>query len=195
MFLYLLSSESSLDELDGDGEDEYLRCFFFLSFLLLDRCRFFDFFECLFGEGLLSSSVLLSFEELLRLLDLFLLGCSFRGSATLGETLLLLHLWSLFELIREGLFSWSLEPLSLPDVMLDLCFKTEEAFIYWLNFTVILWWQSYSDFELQIEFRRSASDSDKDWKRRRGWAPVWYRLVRGTKYSIIWDFMKKNSVD
>ena len=86
LFLYLLSSESSLDELDGDDEDDYLRCFFFLSFLLLDRCRFFDFFDRLFGEGLLSSAVLLSFEDLLRLLGLFLLGYSFRGSPTLSET-------------------------------------------------------------------------------------------------------------
>ena len=139
--LYLLSSESSLDELDGYGEGEYLICFFFLFFLFLDRCRFFDFFDRLFGEGLLSSSVLLSFEDLLWLLGLLILGCSFRGSPTLGETsLLLLCFLVLLDLIREGLFSRSLEPLSLSNIMLDLCFKTEEVFIYWLNFTVNLWW-------------------------------------------------------
>ena len=103
---------------------------FLFVFLLEDQCRFFDFFDRLFGEGLLSLSVLLSFEDLLRLLGLLLLGCSFRGSPTLGETSLLLRPWSLFDLIREGLFSLSLEPLSLPDIMLDLCFKTEKAFIY-----------------------------------------------------------------
>ena len=65
------------------AKDGYLRSFFLLLFLLLDRCRFFKFFDHFFGEGLLSSSVLLSFEDLLRLLGLFLLGCSFRGSPTL----------------------------------------------------------------------------------------------------------------
>ena len=103
LFLYLLSSESSLDELDGNGEDEspmfflfvslasrsYLRCFFVLFFLLLDRCCFFNFFDRLFVEGLLYSSVLLSSEDLLRLLGLFLLWCSFNGSPTLDETSLL----------------------------------------------------------------------------------------------------------
>ena len=77
--LSLLSSESSLDELDVDGEDEYLQCFFFLVLLLRDRHRFFDFFDCLFDEGLLSA-MFLSFGDLLRFLSLFLLGCSFRGS-------------------------------------------------------------------------------------------------------------------
>ena len=54
LFLNLLSSESSLDELGGDGEDEYLQCFFFLSFffffffLVLGRCRFLHFFIFLF---------------------------------------------------------------------------------------------------------------------------------------------------
>ena len=117
---------------------------FFLVFSLQDRCRFFEFFDRLFGDGLLSSSVLLSFEDLLRLLGLYILECSFRGSPTLGKTSLLLCPWSLFYLIREGLFSQSLELISLPDIMLDLCFKTEEAFIYWFNFTVILWWQRKS---------------------------------------------------
>ena len=83
-----------------------------------------------FGEDLLSSSVLLSFENLLRLLGLFLLGCSFRGSTTLGETALLLLPSPLFDLIREGLLYRSPELLSLPNIMIDLCFKTEEAFIY-----------------------------------------------------------------
>ena len=69
---------------DGDGEDEYLRYFLFLFFLLPDRCRFFDFSDRLSVEGLLSSSVLLSFEDLLRILGLFLLGCFFNGSPTLG---------------------------------------------------------------------------------------------------------------
>ena len=108
LFLYLLSSESSLDELDGDGGDEYHRCFFFLFFLLLDRCRLCDFFDRLFGVGFLSSSVLLSFEDLPRLLGIFLLGCSFRATPTLDETSLLLRPWLLFDLIREGLLSLSL---------------------------------------------------------------------------------------
>ena len=129
LFLYLLSSESSLDELDRDGEDEHLRYFFFLFFSLLDRCHFFDFFDRLFGEGLLSSSVLLWFEDLLRHLVILLLGCSFRGSPTLGETSLLVRPWSLFDLIREGPFSRSLELLSLFNTMFESCFKTEEAFI------------------------------------------------------------------
>ena len=77
---------------DGDGEDEYLRYFLFLFFLLPDRCRFFDFSDRLFVEGLLSSSVLLSFEDLLQIVGLFLLGCSFNGSPTLGGTSLLLRL-------------------------------------------------------------------------------------------------------
>ena len=38
---------------DGDGEDEYLRYFLFLFFLLPDRCPFFYFFDRLFVEGLL----------------------------------------------------------------------------------------------------------------------------------------------
>ena len=117
---------------------------FFLLFSLQDRCHFFEFFDRLFGDGLLSTSVLLSFEDLLRLLGLYILECSFRGSPTLSETSSLLCPWSLFYLIREGLFSQSLKLLSLPDIMLDLCFKTEEAFIYWFNFTVILWWQRKS---------------------------------------------------
>ena len=140
LFLYLLSSELSLDQLDRDGADEYIWWFFFLSFLLLDQCLFFDFFDWLFGERLLSSSMLLSFKDVLRLLGLFLLECSFRGFPTLGETSLLLRPWSLFDLIREGLFSWSLNPLSLHNIMRELHFKTEEAFIYWLHVTVILWW-------------------------------------------------------
>ena len=85
---------------------------FLLFFLLLDRCRFFDFFDRLFGEGLFSSSVFLLLEDLLRLLGLFPLGCSFRGSPRLGETSLLLRPWSLFDLIREGLLSRSLELLN-----------------------------------------------------------------------------------
>ena len=116
MFLYLLSSESSLDELHGDGEDEYRRRFLFLFFLLLDRCCFLDFFDRLFDEGILSSSVLLSLEDLLRLSGLFL---------TLGETSLLLRPCSLLDLIREGLFLPSLEPLSLPNIMPDLCLKED----------------------------------------------------------------------
>ena len=42
-----------------------------LFFLFLDRCRFFKFFDRLFGERLLYSSLLLSFEDLLRLLRYF----------------------------------------------------------------------------------------------------------------------------
>ena len=68
-------------------------------------------FYRIFGERLLSSSVLLSFEDLLQLLGLFLLGCSFNGSPTLGETTLLLRPWTLFNLIREGLLSQLLELL------------------------------------------------------------------------------------
>ena len=94
-------------------------------------------FNRLCDEGLLSSSVLLLFEDLLRLLGLFPLWCSF-GFPTLGETSLLLRPWSLFDLIKEGLSSQLLKPLSLPHIMLDLRFKTKEGFIYRLNFTVIL---------------------------------------------------------
>ena len=59
LFLNLLSTESSFDKIDSDGGDEYLRCFFFLLFLLLYRRRFFDFSDHLFGERLLFSSMLL----------------------------------------------------------------------------------------------------------------------------------------
>ena len=85
----------------------------------------FDFYDLLFDEGLLSLSVLLSFEGLLRLL-----GCSLRDYPTLGESSLLLRAWSLFDLIRAGVPSGSLELLSSPDIILDLCFKTKNTFIY-----------------------------------------------------------------
>ena len=107
----------------------------------------------------------------------FSFRCSFRGSPTLGETYLLLCPWSLFDLIREGLFSRSLEPLSLPNKMVDLCFKTEVCFIiltkFYSNFVMA---EVISDFKLQAELWRSFSYSEKDWKRTGHWAPVWYRL-------------------
>ena len=120
LFLYLLSSELTIVEFDGDYEDVYLRCFSFSVFLLLDRRRFIDFFDRLLGEGVPSSSVLLSLKGLLRFLGLLLLGCSFRDSLALGEGSLLLRAWSLLDLIRKGLFSQSLEPLSLSDIMFSL---------------------------------------------------------------------------
>ena len=136
----------------------------------------------------LSSSVLLSLEDLLRLLGLFLLGCSFRGSLAFGETFLLLCSRSSFDHIKEGLFSRSLEQFSLSDIMLDLYFQTEEAFIYWLNFTVILKIEKVIfDFKIHIEFRGSTSDSDKDWKRTGDYAPVWHRL--GSKNGVF-DYMR-----
>lgn len=79
-----------LDEIDSDGEDEYLRRFFFLLFLLVYRRRFFDFSDRLFGEGLLFSSILLLLEDFLVLLGHFLLRCSFRGSLALGDSYLYL---------------------------------------------------------------------------------------------------------
>ena len=123
LFLYLLSLESSLDELDGDGEDEYLRCFFFLFFLLLDWCRFFDFFDRLFDEGLLYSSVLLSFEDLLRLLGLFLLVCSFNYSPTFGW-----HLFAPLSLVIIWLHKRG-APLSI----------TRTNFITWHNAWLVCW--------------------------------------------------------
>ena len=113
----------------------------YILWMIVDRCRFFDLLDRPFSEGLLPPSVLLSLEDLLQLLGLFLSGCSFRGSSTLGETSLLLRSWLLFDLTREGLLSRSLELLSLPDIMLDLSFKTEQAFTCWLGLTETLWWQ------------------------------------------------------
>ena len=114
---------------DEYGEDEYLRCFFFLFFLLRDRCRFFDFFDSFSVRTpfFISASIVPRFTATQ---GLFLLGCSFNGSPTLDETSLLLRPWSLFDLIREGLLSRSLELTSLPGRMLDLCIKTEQAYIY-----------------------------------------------------------------
>ena len=51
------------------------------------------------------------------------------------------------------------------------------------------------DFKLQIELLRAAFDSNKDWKRTGNWAPVWYRLVQRTQYSIVRGFMKQNLWD
>ena len=166
-------------------------CLFFLIFLLRDRRLFFNFFDCLSGERLLFLSVLLSLEDLLQLLAHFLLGCSFRGSPVLSESPLLVLPLSLLDLIREWLFYQLLEPLSLPDVMLVLYLKTEEVFIYWLNYTVIfIIVNVIVDFKLQIELRRSAPDSNKNCKRGRdSGLQSDVDWVRGTQYSIIWGFV------
>ena len=145
----------------------------------LDRCRFFSLFWSSFRgvtSFFISASIVWRFTA---------------GSPILGETSLLLHLWLFFDLIIEGHFSRSLEPVSLPDIMLDLCFKTKEVIMYWLNFySNFIIVKVISDFKLQIEYQRFTSDSDKDGKRM---GAVWYRLVWRTWYTITWDFMNQNS--
>ena len=140
-------------------------------------CHFFNFFDLLFGEGLISSLVLLSLEDLLRLWGLFLLRSSFRGSPTCGRALFvplsLVIIWPhkgrvLLSITRTAFITrhnaW-------------LVFWNWRGFYVLFNFVVVLWWQKViADFKLHIELWRSAFDSNKDCKRMGDWAPVWYRL-------------------
>ena len=136
LFLYLIWSESSLEELDGDSERWISSILFPFAFLASRSMSFLQIFWSLFRWGtsfFISASIVWRFTATLRSFSFRVFFQRFSHFA--------LRPWSLFDLIREGLFSRSLESLSLLDIMLDLCFTTEEVFKYWLNFTVILWWQ------------------------------------------------------
>ena len=73
-------------------------CFYFSCFKI-------DVFSLTFLITFLVRDFHLLLEDLLQLLGFFLLGVFFKGSPSLGETSLLLHLGSLLDLRKEGLLS------------------------------------------------------------------------------------------